>query len=476
VKILMVSSESNPYAKTGGLADVVYSLAKELTIEGHEMTIVLPYYQAIAQINNGSMKLIGAFDVYMSWRKQHADLYRTYHEGITYYFIGNGYYFNRDNVYGYYDDIERFAFFTLAVRNMLKFVKLKPDIIHIHDWQAGMLPVIIKEQNKDDPFYSAIHFVTTIHNPAFQGLFDPFLLGDFYGLSDELYRSGKVRFKGATSSLKAAIMYSDKITTVSPTHAKELLTEEGGHGLNHVLQYVRDDFVGILNGIDYEEWNPQTDGALYKQYGYSDHIIGKRYNKEQLLLALGLEKTDGPLFGLVSRLTWQKGVDLLIASASSIVEQGGSLIVLGSGEANAEMEFNRLQERFPNRVFARIGYDNELAHRLYGASDIFLMPSLFEPCGIAQMISLRYGTLPLVRATGGLKDTVIGYDGSNGEFANGFSFDDYTVSALKDTITWAMQTFNDQPLREKLIYNAFKSQNDWAQSARLYEQLYKSIE
>lgn len=476
MKVLMVTSEANPYAKTGGLADVVYALAKELTIHGEECAIVMPYYQSIVKRVNGNVKLVGSFDVFMSWRKQTADLHRTYLDGITYYFIGNAYYFNRENIYGYYDDIERFAFFTLAVRNMLKFIKLKPRIVHIHDWQAGMLPALIKEQNGHDSYYDNIRFVTTIHNPAFQGLFDPFLLSDFYGLSDELFRSGKVRFKGAVSSLKTAIIYSEKITTVSPTHASELLTEEGGHGLNHVLQYVLDDFKGILNGIDYEEWNPQTDSKLFSKFSYTDYKVGKRDNKDKLLQHFNLAKNDGPLFGLVSRLTWQKGVDLIINAAATIINRGGSIVVLGSGEYSVEQDFNRLIQRFPGKVAIYIGYSDELAHRIYGASDFFLMPSLFEPCGISQMISLRYGTLPIVRMTGGLNDTIVPFTGANLNAANGYGFYDYTANALMDTITWAIDNFQKPDVHASLVYNAFRSENDWAKSAQAYLDLYQSIE
>jgi starch synthase len=471
----MVASEANPYAKTGGLADVVYSLSKELTIQGHEVTIVLPYYQSIVKKVNGSLKLVGSFDLYMSWRKQHADLYRTYLDGITYYFIANPYYFNRDNLYGYYDDIERFAFFTLAVRNMMKYLKFKPKIVHLHDWQAGMLPVLIKEQNKDDRFYEAMKFVLTIHNPAFQGMFDPFLLGDFYGLSDELYRSGQVRFKGAVSSLKSAIVYADKITTVSPTHAQELLSEEGGHDLNHVLQYCLDDYSGILNGIDYEEWNPQTDALVYKNFSYLDYKTNKKINKNHLMGALGLAKGDGPLFGVVSRLTWQKGIDLIVASIPSLVAKGGSLVILGSGEYAAEQDLLKMMDRYPGQVHVKIGYDDELAHRIYASSDFFLMPSLFEPCGISQMISLRYGTLPIVRLIGGLKDTVTSFTGANLETANGFGFHDYAAPALIDTISWAIQNYHHRELTDQLIYNAFRSQNDWARSAQAYLKLYESV-
>ncbi len=476
MKILMVSSEANPYAKTGGLADVVYALAKELTIKGEEAAIVLPYYQSVIKRVNGNIKNVGSFDVFMSWRKQHADLYRTYVDGITYYFIGNSYYFNRDNLYGYYDDIERFAFYTLAVRNMLKFLKYKPRIIHIHDWQAGMLPALIKEQNSDDPFYQNMKFVTTIHNPAFQGLFDPFLLSDFYGLSDELYRSGKVRFKGAVSSLKAAIMYSEKITTVSPSHAQELLTEAGGHDLNHVLQYCLDDFSGILNGIDYEEWNPQTDDRLPFKYGFNDFKIGKSRNKQSLLETFGLPLNDGPLFGLVSRLTWQKGIDLITNAIPYLISRGASVIILGSGEYNAEQDLLKLTERFPQKLAVKIGYDEDVAHRIYASSDFFLMPSLFEPCGISQMISLRYGTLPIVRMTGGLIDTITPFTGANIDVANGYGFYDYTSNAFNDTLGWALDNYQQKETHAQLIFNAFKSQNDWAKSADEYLKLYQAIE
>jgi starch synthase len=472
----MVASEANPLAKTGGLADVVYALSKELTIEGQEVTVVMPFYQAITAKAQYKIKSIGTFDVYMSWRKQTAELFRTYIDGITYYLIGNPYYFNRDNYYGYFDDIERFAFFTLAVRNMMKFLKLKPDLVHIHDWQAGMLPVLIKEQNRGERFFQDMKFVTTIHNPAYQGLFEPYLLGDFYSLSEDLFKNGQVRFKGTVSSLKSAIVYSDKTTTVSPTHAQELLSEVGSHGLNFVIQYASDDFVGILNGIDYEEWNPAKDTNLSSNYDLHDYIDGKSQNKAALLKEFKLQDNGQPVFSLVSRLTWQKGIDLIISSAAFILSKGASLIILGSGDSSYEDAFNALRERFPRQVGLFVGYNEGLAHRIYSGSDFFLMPSLFEPCGISQMISLRYGTLPIVRLTGGLIDTVTPFTGKNLQVANGYGFYEYTANALIDTISWALTNFSNKVVHSQLIDNAMSSLNDWTKSAKTYLALYESIE
>jgi starch synthase len=475
MKIAMVASEAKPLATTGGLGEVIYSLSKKLTIAGEEVCIIMPYYKMLHIDPEYSIRLIGTFDVYMSWRKQSAQLFRTYIEGITYYLIGNNYYFNRDNYYGYYDDNERYAFFTLATRNLFKYAKMKPDIIHLHDWHAGMLPALINEQNSDDPFFSHIKFILTIHNPAFQGLFDPFLLGDYYGLSEDMYNSGKVRLKGKVSSLKSAIMFSNKIVTVSPTHAQELLTEQAGHGINHVIAYCQDDFSGILNGIDYIKWNPETDNLINHNFSLNNYAIGKQQNKLALLQQLNLKDGDYPLFSIISRLTWQKGIDLIINNCLTIIKRGGSLIVLGVGEANYEQDFLKLMERYPRQIYVKIGYDEQFAHQIYAASDFFLMPSLFEPCGISQMISMRYGTIPIVRLIGGLKDTVSSFKNDNVENANGIGFEQYNNEEFRESLIQAYKVYGNQKIKHTLINNAMKSDNDWQRSADQYLSLYKKM-
>lgn len=474
MKILMVTSESNPFAKTGGLADVVYALSKEQAVLGHEVSIVLPKYGSLMQTENLQMRFIASVPVSLGWREQVAKIFKTVLDGIIFYFVDNEYYFAREGLYGYYDDMERFAFFTLAVRNMLEVIKLKPDVIHVHDWQPGMLPVLIKEQNKDQPFYKKMKFVLTIHNPAFQGMFDPNLIVDFYGLPIRLYDNGLLRFNDRASSLKAAIMTVDKITTVSPTHARELLTPEGSKGLDPIINLRRDDFVGILNGIDYQEFNPLKDPNL--PLNFSNRSLNRKEQLKKLLFEeLNIDYHGQALYGMVSRLTWQKGINLVLEAAELVLQKGASVVIVGSGEYGYEQEFERLRARYPNTMAIYIGYNNQLAHRVYAASDFFFMPSLFEPCGIGQMIAMRYGTLPIVRRTGGLNDTVIGYDGQNEGEATGFVFDEYNRYWMNLTTLFALEIYEDKELLKKLRLNAMRVDNRWEKSAKEYISLYEEI-
>ena len=474
MKILMVTSESNPFAKTGGLADVVYALSKEQAVLGHEVSIVLPKYGSLMQTENLQMRFIASVPVSLGWREQVAKIFKTVLDGITFYFVDNEYYFAREGLYGYYDDMERFAFFTLAVRNMLEVIKLKPDIIHVHDWQPGMLPVLIKEQNKDQPFYKKMKFVLTIHNPAFQGMFDPNLIVDFYGLPIRLYDNGLLRFNDRASSLKAAIMTVDKITTVSPTHASELLTPEGSKGLDPIINLRRDDFVGILNGIDYQEFNPLKDPNL--PLNFSNRSLNRKEQLKKLLFEeLNIDYHGQALYGMVSRLTWQKGINLVLEAADLVLQKGASVVIVGSGEYGYEQEFERLRARYPNTMAIYIGYNNQLAHRVYAASDFFFMPSLFEPCGIGQMIAMRYATLPIVRRTGGLNDTVIGYDGQNEDEATGFVFDEYNRYWMNLTTLFALEIYQDKELLKKLRLNTMRVDNRWEKSAKEYIALYEEV-
>lgn len=474
MKILMVTSESNPFAKTGGLADVVYALSKEQAVLGHEVSIVLPKYGSLMQTENLQMRFIASVPVSLGWREQVAKIFKTVLDGITFYFVDNEYYFAREGLYGYYDDMERFAFFTLAVRNMLEVIKLKPDIIHVHDWQPGMLPVLIKEQNKDQPFYKKMKFVLTIHNPAFQGMFDPNLIVDFYGLPIRLYDNGLLRFNDRASSLKAAIMTVDKITTVSPTHASELLTPEGSKGLDPIINLRRDDFVGILNGIDYQEFNPLKDPNL--PLNFSNRSLNRKEQLKKLLFEeLNIDYHGQALYGMVSRLTWQKGINLVLEAAELVLQKGASVVIVGSGEYGYEQEFERLRARYPNTMAIYIGYNNQLAHRVYAASDFFFMPSLFEPCGIGQMIAMRYATLPIVRRTGGLNDTVIGYDGQNEDEATGFVFDEYNRYWMNLTTLFALEIYQDKELLKKLRLNTMRVDNRWEKSAKEYIALYEEV-
>lgn len=471
MRIVMVASEANPLAKTGGLADVVYSLSKELA-KKHEVAIFMPYYRMIEK-KITSCELIKECDVYLSWRKCLTKVYLTQIDGVNYYLIKNDQYFGRDALYGYDDDIERFAYFTVAVKQIMNMLNMEPDIIHLHDWQPGMLPVLIKDDWKN-PLNKA-KFVLTIHNPAFKGYFDSYFLGDLYGMSDVHYKDGSIRFKNAVSTLKSAIVYVNKITTVSPTHRLELLYQDISDGLNNVLEFRRDDFIGILNGIDYQEFSANRDEKIYAKYDLRNFKNKKALNKEQLLKELHLKVDDSPLYGMVSRLTWQKGLDILLPNLRDMLRRGSKVVVLGSGEKQYEQALENLRKEFPHNLGIYIGYNDELAHKIYAACDFFLMPSLFEPCGLSQMISLKYGTLPIVRRVGGLKDSVISYEGDNLEVADGFGFDTYSIEALSGTIDWCERNYYDKEVFNKLRRNAMKGKHDWSSSTKEYLKLYKSI-
>lgn len=475
MKIVMIASESRPLCKTGGLADVVYSLSKELAVMGQEVSIILPYYRFIKDNTRPSVKKVASFVVPMSWRRERAEVYSTYDSGITFYLVDNARYFDREHLYGDWDDAERFAFFSLSCKELLYRLSLVPDIIHVHDWHAGMVPCLFKEDPYASDFYKNTKFVFSIHNPAFQGMMPRSVLGDFYNLLDSLFTEGKVRFKDEVSSLKSGIVYADKITTVSPNHRHELLTPEGGMGLDSVLKYREWDFLGVLNGIDYLEFNPSEDHDLSYPFTTVNFMKQKALNKAELFSTLHIQDFGQPLFSLVSRLTWQKGMDILYPALDALASQGANIVLLGSGEYRYEQMLESIRSKYPHNIAIYIGYNDRLAHQIYASSDFFLMPSLFEPCGLGQMIAQRYGTLPIVRRTGGLRDSVIGYDGSNQNKANGFGFDDYTEEANKNTCLYALQQWHDLPLRRSLMRNAMKTDNSWKRSAEEYYLIYQGL-
>ena len=474
MKIVMVASESCPFCKTGGLADVVYSLSKELALLKHDVSVIIPFYQTVKNTIKTPVKLIDTFVINMSWRHQEAKVYETEADGVTFYLIEH-WYFDRSNIYGDSDDGERFAFFTLAAREFLMRRKETPQIIHIHDWQPGMLITAIKEVQWYRDRFHKTRFVMTIHNPAFQGMLDRDALGNLYNLPESLYDEGKVRLDGRVSTLKAGIVYADKVTTVSPTHHSELLTPEGGMHLDGVLNLREWDFCGILNGIDYLEFDPSNDKAIAMQYDSSTLVAGKKANHDALLKELNLRDYGQPLYSVVSRLTWQKGLDLLFPTIEELCNRGCNVVILGSGERQYEVELEKLRAKYPDKMAIYIGYNDALAHRIYAASDFFMMPSLFEPCGLGQMIAQRYGTLPIVRRTGGLKDSVINYDGGNLETSNGFGFDNYHPDDMKYTSIYAFDAYQDKKVITRLMKNAMETDNSWTKSAKSYLGLYKEI-
>lgn len=471
----MFASEALPFAKTGGLADVVYSLSKELVRDGHEVVVAMPFYAKMKNKVKGG-KNLGSFPVQLSWRTQYANIVEVYEDGIRYLLIEDDYYFGRDNLYGYNDDGERFAFFALACCRLLTYVGYKPDIVHVHDWQTAIIPCLFKERYSWDRFYDGIKTVLTIHNPAFKGMLDRYFTNDFFSLSDELVDNGKIRLDGQLSTLKAGIVYSDKITTVSPTHREELLHPETAQGLHYILELRRDDFVGIVNGIDIDEWDPATDKKIAFNYTSKNVEEGKHHNQADLLSAFHVKWFGGPVYAITSRLSWQKGIDLVIESGRKALSKGATLLILGSGEYELEQKAEQLRKEFPDTCGIYIGYSDELAHKIYAGADFFLMPSLFEPCGISQMISQRYGVLPIVRYTGGLVDTVEGYYGEkNASAATGIGFNDYDVQGLDYAFGKSRELYADQKLYYQVVRQAMKLDHSWKKSTKQYIALYKSI-
>lgn len=475
MNILMATSECLPYSKTGGLADVSYALSAELVKLGHHVSICVPYYKELDK--KSKIKYLYTLEIRMNWRYLKADVFHLVHDGIEYYFIGNDYYFRRNGgLYGYFDDGERYAFFDLAVIELMKKLPYELDILHVHDWQTGMLPCLLKVKYNQDPKLGRVRTVLTIHNPMFKGYFNPGSLYDLYELDYYLYDQGLVRLDNQVSTLKAGIHFADKITTVSPTHAEELLTPEGSKGLWYDLSLRRNDFVGIINGMDYKEFNHCKDPLIYTKFNNRNRKAGKRANKVAFCREFNLDPNK-PIYSVVSRLTDQKGLDLIFAMAEFVCSSGGIFCVLGSGEKYAEDYFNNLYMRYPNNCKVYIGYSNELAHKMYVASDFFIMPSAFEPCGLGQMIAQRYGTLPIVRRTGGLKDSVIPYNFNlkNSDVADGFGFDNYsTIDAIVVTAQTMMVYNSMKKVFERMVNNAITADHSWKKSCLEYVELYKT--
>ena len=474
--ILFVASEALPFVKTGGLADVAGALPKALAARGHDVRVVVPLYSKVIEKHYDKLNRIGTIQVHSGWIDQPATYYTATVDGVVYYFIEHQFYFERPALYGYEDDGERFAFFQRAVLDMIYFINWWPNIIHSNDWQCGMIPLMCHACYASDYRYQMIKHVYTIHNLAFQGNFGVDMLPSCLGLPYIYFDDGSIRFDTGISFMKAGLVYADKITTVSPTYANEILTASYGERMDQVLRYRKGDLWGIVNGIDTVEWNPKTDKRLVANYDINDWKEGKAKNKEALQKELGLEVCpDKPLIGLVSRLTNQKGVYMITDRIREIMGMDVQFAVLGSGEDNAENAFKWMENEYKGKAVFYCGYNEDLAHRIYASSDIFLMPSLYEPCGIGQLNAMRYGTLPLVRETGGLKDTVQPYNQYTGE-GNGFSFWAANADDMVYTIRWAVeQYYHNKAGWEGLVNTAMNTDVSWEKSAAVYEQLYYQL-
>ena len=474
--ILFAASEGLPFIKTGGLADVIGSLPKALAKRGHDVRVVLPLYKKVIEKHYDELERLGTIQVHSGWIDQPATYYTATVDGVVYYFIEHQYYFERDALYGYDDDGERFAFFQRALLDMIYFIDWWPNIIHSNDWQCGMVPLMCHACYASDYRYQNIKHVYTIHNLAFQGNFGVDMLPSCLGLDYSYFDNGSIKFDTGISFMKAGIVYADKITTVSPTYSNEILTQTYGERMDSILRYRREDLWGIVNGIDYTLWDPETDKLLAKNYGQKNWVSGKKANKKALQEELGLEvNPDVMLIGMVSRLTNQKGVYLITDRLSEIMGLNIQFVVLGTGEANAENAFRWMENNYKGKAVYYGGYNEDLAHRIYAGSDLFLMPSLYEPCGLSQLIALHYGSLPLVRETGGLKDTVQPYNQYTGE-GNGFSFYAANADDMVYTLRWDTdQFYNNKTGWKGLVKTAMSEDHSWEKSADVYEQLYYTI-
>ena len=474
--ILMVASEGLPFIKTGGLADVIGSLPEALTELGHEVKVVMPLYKKIADKYMDELYFCCEYTVSINYQEVPVRIYSKMVGDVCFFFVQHQGYFERDTLYGYEDDGERFAYFQKAVIEMLNQLNYWPNIMHCHDWHTGMIPCMVKETHSHDPRYRAIRFVYTIHNLAFQGNFGPEMLDSCLGLPYYLLDNGNVRFDGGISFMKSAILYSDKITTVSPTYSQEILTPQYGEHLEAVLNMRKYDLWGIVNGIDTTNWNPATDPEIPYHFDKVNIKAGKALDKQALQKEVGLEvNPDVMLVGCVSRLTWQKGFYLMMEQLQALANAPIQLAILGSGETEIEGAFRELENQNKGKIAFYKGYNESLAHRIYASCDMFLMPSLFEPCGLSQLCSLRYGTLPLVRETGGLKDTVNPYNEYD-KSGNGFSFAAYNANDLMHTLYYATDVYyNRKEDWDTLQTNALNTDVSWQNSAKTYSLLYDEV-
>lgn len=476
LKVLYVASEAVPFVKTGGLADVAGSLPKELKQKGVDVRVVIPKYSGIKEEYRNNMEHIYDGEINVSWRKKYLGIDRYDYKDVPFYFIDNQEYFYREGYYGYPDDVERFTFFCRAVLEMLPHIDFWPDVIHMNDWQTGLISVYLKLEHNEDVRYNKIKTVYTIHNLKYQGRFWKGYLPDVLGLDWKYFNNGDLEYFDDINFMKGAIVYSDKVTTVSRSYAKEIQDPYYGEGLEGMLQKRDADLSGIINGLDYEDYNPETDKYIFKNFDVHNAIAIKGDNKEQLQKKLGLPVNRKiPMIGMVTRLVEAKGLDLVTRILDELLEyENVQFVILGTGDRQYEDWFKGLVWRYPKKVSANIFFNNELAHQIYAASDLFLMPSQYEPCGIGQLIALRYGTVPIVRATGGLKDTVEAYNNYT-QTGNGFSFNNYNAHELLFSIKRAIDGIADDRKYIHLVENAMTADYSWEESAKQYKELYNSL-
>ena len=472
MKVLLASSEATPFAISGGLAEVAGALPKALVKKDDmDVRVILPLYDCVTEEQRAGMEYVTNYDVPVAWRRQYCGLFKAEADGVTYYLLDNEYYFKRSGLYGYYDDAERFAFFSRAVLDTIQHLDgWKPDIIHCNDWQTALIPVFYNCFYRNAPGYENIRTVYTIHNIQYQGLYGLDILNEVVGLDPSDY--SLVEYDGLANFSKGAIECCNKVTTVSPTYANEILDPWYSHGLDGILHKNLWKLTGILNGIDVESYDPSTDPKI--KYHYSaDKKANKKKCKKILEERFGFEhKSEVPIITMISRLVSHKGLDLVTAIIDELLYNTEvRIIVLGSGDSSYENYFRGVAERHPDKFRVELGFDPALARTMYAGSDIFLMPSKSEPCGLSQMIALRYGTIPIVRETGGLKDSV--NDCGDGQ-GNGFTFKTYNAHDMLWAITRSIDLFyNDKDAWAGVVDRAMRSDNSWNSSAEKYIEMYK---
>lgn len=475
--ILFVSSEAVPYIKTGGLADVVGSLPRYFDKENYDARVILPKYECMEECFTKQLKFVCHFYINLNWRRQYVGIFESEYKGVKYYFIDNEFYFAGPKPYNnIYEDVEKFAFFSKAVLAALPYIEFLPNVIHCNDWQTGLVPVFLKTVFGSDEFYKEIKTIFTIHNLKFQGRWKIQEIVDITGLPEHIFNDRELESYGEANYLKGGCVYANAITTVSPSYANDITTPEGGEGLDGLMSARRDSLYGILNGLDFDEYNPQKDTRIFANFS-KDDLSGKAANKKKLQEDCGLPVRDDVfMIGIVSRMTDQKGFDLVAYILDELLStMDVQLVILGTGEERYENMFRHFQNKFPDKVCAYIGYSEDRANMIYAASDSFLMPSLFEPCGLSQLMSMRYGTIPIVRETGGLKDTVVPFN----EYENtgtGFSFENYNAHDMLHVIRYAHEIYkNNKEQWKGLMERAMVLDFSWEKSAREYEELYEKL-
>lgn len=468
--ILYIASEARPFIASGGLADVAGSLPKALKKEGAECRVVIPYYADISDSFKEKLKYVTHFNVPLGWRNQYCGLFEIEYGGVKYYLLDNEYYFKRSGIYGFYDDAERFAFFSKAVLEMLLHIDYNPDILSCNDWQTALVPVFLNVFYRTNEKLQMTKTTFTIHNIAYQGKYGMEVATDIAGLPAE--GISMVEYDGNINMMKGAIEQCDMITTVSPTYANEILDSWFGFGLDRILREKQYKLCGILNGIDVKSYNPSTDSEIYKNYSAA-RPAGKAVNKEELQKMMGLEvNAQKPIIAVVSRLVGMKGLDLVRYIFDSIMAQDVQVVVLGTGDFIYESFFHDMTHRYPSSVAFKNGFMPDIARKIYAGADLLLMPSKSEPCGLAQMVALRYGTIPIVRETGGLYDSIKDLGGEEG---NGFTFKTYNAHDMLDAVTRAVTLYKNETVWRKTVVNAMHCDFSWESSAKQYMEMFQKV-